>query len=91
MFKTSPRRIVAALRAKVAQNTMGALPYFADNFPDGRNAKKTPIEDESRIVPSVALEICRCALISGMRATKDPTVNPLVIKVSVTASLARFN
>jgi hypothetical protein len=30
-------------------------------------------------------------LISGMRATKDPTVKPLVIKVSVTASLALFN
>lgn len=57
MFKTSPSRIVAALRAKVAQNAMGALPYFAENLPDGRKAKKTPMEDVSRIVPSVALEI----------------------------------
>ena len=87
----NPSKITAAETANVARKATGALPYFADNFPEGRRAKKTPTEEERRIVPSVALEMCRCALMSGIRATKDPTPKPLVIKVSVTASLARFN
>lgn len=83
--------MTAAETANVARNAIGALPYFADNFPDGLSARNTPTDEERRMMPNVALEISRCALISGMRATKDPTPKPLVMKVSVTASLARFN
>lgn len=77
--------------AMVAQKAMGALPCLAESFPDGPSAKKTPTEEKRRTMPSVELETARCALMSGMRATNEPTAKPLVIKVSVTASLARFN
>jgi hypothetical protein len=83
--------MTAAETANVARKATGELPYFADSFPEGLRARKTPTEEERRMTPRVALEMWRCALISGMRATNDPTPKPLVIKVSVTASLARFN
>ena len=91
ILNMNPSKITAAETANVARKATGALPYFADSFPEGLRARNTPIDEESRMVPSVALEIWRYALISGIRATKDPTPKPLVIKVSVTASLARFN
>ena len=57
MLMTNPRRIVAAANAILPTKAMGALPCFAQSFPDGRNAKKTPIDEERRIAPSVALEM----------------------------------
>lgn len=48
---------MAAANAILVAKAMGALPCFAQSFPDGRNAKKAPIDAERRIAPSVALEM----------------------------------
>src|SRR5487761_2771524 len=91
MLNTNPRRMLEMKKASVAQYATGALPCFADCFPDGLKARKTPIEEDRSIVPKVALEMWRCAFMSGRRATNEPYAKPLVMKVSVTASLARLS
>ena len=73
----------------VAQKTTGLLPNFAEFFPAGFKARKTPIETKRREVPNVPLEISRILLKSGIRATKVPAVKPLTINVMVTARRAR--
>ena len=80
----------AATMAKVPTKATGELPYFAHSRPASGSAAKTPKALASRHKLKVELDTASSSLISGIRATKAPTTKPLVIKVRVTANLARF-